>query len=547
VSLSQVSSCLSCQEDHGLGVLLPHLAGVLVEKTELAGPRLCIWARARAEQAACRACGRWSGRVHSRYERRLADSPIGGRRVVIRLAVRRFFCDAADCPATTFAEQVEGLTSRYARRTAPLAAMLGAVAMALAGRAGARLASLLGMVAGRSSLLRLVMALPGPPAGQVSVLGVDDFAFRRGRVYGTLLIDVETGKPVDLLPDREADTFAAWLREHPGAAVICRDRAGAYADGARRGAPAAIQVADRWHLWHNLAGHVEKEVARHRGCLQEPGAAPQPPPAGRVPDLQQAAAAAEAARTEASALARRTRDRYEQVQALRAQGKGIKPIMRELGLAKETVRRFYRAASVDELLAKARDRRPSILDDFKPHLHRRWNEGWTNVWQLHAEIRGQGYRGGYGTVRDYLQPFRALAAAPPATPAPPKVRDVTSWMLRDPDSLDDDQKLQLKQARDHCPHLDALAGHVTEFAKILTGRHGERLDAWIAAADADDLPDLHSFTHGLSSDYDAVLNGLTLPWSSGAVEGNVNRIKMIKRQMYGRAGFALLRKRVLLC
>jgi transposase len=221
--------------------------------------------------------------------------------------------------------------------------------------------------------------------------------------------------------------------------------------------------------------------------------------------------------------------------------------MRELGLAKETVRRFYRAASVDELLAKARDRRPSILDDFKPYLHQRWNEGCTNVWQLHAEIRGQGYRGGYGTVRDYLQPFRALAAAPPATPAPPKVRDVTSWMLRDPDSLDDDEKFQLKQARDRCPHLDALAGHVTEFAKILTGRHGERLDAWIAAADADDLPDLHSFTHGLSSDYDAVLNGLTLPWSSGAVEGNVNRIKMIKRQMYGRAGFALLRKRVLLC
>ena len=196
--------------------------------------------------------------------------------------------------------------------------------------------------------------------------------------------------------------------------------------------------------------------------------------------------------------------------------------MRELGLAKETVRRFYRAASVDELLAKTRDRRPSILDDWKPYLHQRWNEGCTNVWQLFSEIRDRGYRGGYGTVRDYLQPFRALAAAPPARPAPPKVRDVTAWMLRHPDSLDDDEKAQLSQVRARCPHLDTLAGHVTEFASMLTGRHGERLDAWIAAADASDLPDLHFSTTGIKRDYDAVLNGLTLPYSSGAVEGSVN-------------------------
>ena len=545
MSLSQDDGCLSCQHGLELGVLLPQLAGVIVEGAELAAAWLCIWARPRAAEAACPACGTVSARVHSRYRRRLADVAIGGRRVMIRLRVRRFFCRNPDCPATTFAEQVDGLTSRYARRTPPLAAMLAAVALALAGRAGARLASVPGMTAGRSSLLRLIKAMPDPQTGPTVVLGVDDFAFRRGRVYGTLLISMDTRRPVDLLPDREAGTLAAWLRGHPGAEVICRDRAGAYAEGARAGAPDAVQAADRWHLWHNLAEHVEKEVTRHRRCLTGPGPEPSAD-ADPVPDLQQAAAAAAAGRAEASALARRTRQRFEQVQALRAQGKGIKPITRELGLAKETVRRFYRAASVDELLAKTRDRNPSILDQHKPYLHQRWNDGCTNVWQLHAEIRARGYRGGYGTVRDYLQPFRALAAAPPARPAPPKVRDVTGWMLRHPDSLDDDEKLKLKNVQARCPHLGALAGHVTEFAKMLTGRHGERLDDWIAAADASDLPDLHSFTTGIKRDYDAVLNGLTLPWSSGAVEGNVNRIKMIKRQMYGRATFDLLRKRVLL-
>ena len=298
-------------------------------------------------------------------------------------------------------------------------------------------------------------------------------------------------------------------------------------DGARQGAPAAVQVADRWHIYHNLAGHVEKTVARHRGCLEEP--APEPGPEETVggqaaADLQQAAAAAAARRAEESALAVRTRQRYEQVQALRAQGKGIKPIMRETGLAKETVRRFYRAATAGELLAKVRDGRPSLLDDYKPYLHQRWNEGCTNVRRLHAELKNRGYKGGYGTIRDNVLPFRGSGAAAPAAPGPPKARDLASWILKDPDSLDDDEKARLARARERCPHLDALAGHVTEFAKILTGRHGDRLDDWITAVEADDQPDLHSFARGIKRDHQAVLNGLTMPWSSGVVEGNVNRL-----------------------
>ena len=550
MSLSQVNRCLSCRCGISVEGLLPHLAGVVTEAAGLEDGKLRIWAHSGVDGANCRRCGQLSQRVHSTYHRRLADAPVGGHPVMLWLGVRRFFCGNNECKAVTFAEQFEGLTSPRSRRTPPLARMLTSIGLALAGRAGTRLASELDLPASRTGMLRLVMALPDPETGSLTILGTGDFAFRRGRDYGTILIDVETGRPVDLLRDREAGTVADWLKEHPGIKVICRDRAGAYADGARQGAPDAEQVADRWHIYHNLCEHVGKAAARHRSCLEEPAPEepeePAAPEAPQAPDLQQAAIEAAARRVGESALAVRTRQRYDLVQSLKAQGKGIKPIKRETGLAKETVRRFYYAETIDELLAKVKDGRPSILDEHKPYLHQRWNDGCTNVTLLHAELKERGYKGSYGTIRDYMLPFREAGAAPPAVPGPPKARDLARWITADPDNLDDEEKAKLAQARERCPHLNALAGHVTEFAKILTGRHGDRLDDWITAAEADDQPDLHSFVRGIKRDYDAVLNGLTMPWSSGVVEGNVNRVKMLKRQTYGRAAFPLLRKRVLL-
>ena len=422
--------------------------------------------------------------------------------------------------------------------------MLEAIGLAWAGRAGARLAGHLGVLVNRSTLLRLVRALPDPEVGTVTALGVDDFALRRGHVYGTVLVNMQTHRPVDLLKDRQSDTFADWLRAHPGAEVICRDRGGAYAEGGRQGAPDAMQVADRWHLWHNLGDHVEKTVLRHRADLPEATADPTPSPAedpAQPPEDQTAVAVASPEKT----IVTRTRQRYAQVQELQARGMSLSEISRTLNLERHTVRRFATASAVDELLIKTLER-ASLIDAFKPYLHQRWAQGCTDAARLTEEITAQGYRGSDKTVRRYLQPFRTSQPVPPPRPAAPTIREVTNWIMRRPDNLTEEEQAKFTDVRARSPDLDATAKHVADFADMMTGLHGDRLDAWIAAVDADDLPHLHSFTNGIRRDHTAVLNGLTTTHNSGLVEGTVNKIKMLKRQMYGRANLDLLRKRVLL-
>ena len=554
------SPVAACGGDELCEWLFPHLRGLVVERIEPAGAGVVIGARSRAPGAACPACGTWSSRVHSGYARTVADGPAGGCPVMICLAVRRLFCRNPACPVVTFAEQVEGLTGRYLRRSLPLLGLLAQIALALAGRAGARLAAALGAGVHRTTLLRLVAALPDPGIGAApEVLGVDDFALRKGHVYGTVLVDIATGEAIGLLPDREAGTFEAWLKAHPGAQVICRDRAGAYAEGARDGAPDAIQVADRWHLWHNLAGYAEKTAVAHRACLTQPeshddtgaaaaGTGPAPPqpatspsgPTPAEPDGLRDVCGRE------RRLVTRTRERHAAVHNLLAAGQSLSAISRILSLDRKTVLRFAREPDVERLLVKATSR-DSKLDPFKPFINQQWNEGITDAAALHAELAAQGWRGSAQAVRRYVRPFRQQAAAPPPAPVVPKARQITRWLLSRPEHLQPGERDQLAAIQDRCPHLDALAGHVRGFAEMMTGRRGEQqLEDWLTAVEADDQPHLHSFAAGIRTDQQAVTNGLTLPYSSGKVEGNVNRIKMIKRQMYGRAGFALLRKRVIL-
>jgi transposase len=534
----------------------PHLRGLQVDGAEGTAEAVVIFARSRSAGAACPWCGTWSARVHSRYARRLADGATGGRPVVICLTVRRLACGNPGCAAVTFAEQVDGLSGPYLRRSLPLLRMPAGIGLGLAGRAGSRLAGALGIAVHPVTLLRLVAALPEPGIGAAPpVPGVDDFALRKSRVYGTVLVDLGTGAAIDLLPDREAATLEAWLKAHPGATVICRDRAGAYAEGARDGAPDAVQVADRWHLWHNLGEYVEKAVAAHRVCLTRSHgtpaddsaapASPRPAAAGPGPPPAEPEGLRDVCGRQRH-LAARTRDRHAAVHGLLAAGHPQRDAAAILGLSRNTVNRFAAAATPDELLVKATSRE-TRLDRCKPCLRQRWNEGITNAAALHAELQAKGWQGSVQAVARYVRPFRAMTAAAPPGPVIPKTRQITRRLLSRPDRLDDDERAQFADVQDRCPHLHPLAAHARSFAEIMTRRTGDQqLESWLAAVEADDQPELHSFANGIRKDHDAVTAGLTLPYSPGSVEGNLTRIKMIKRQMYGRASLALPPKRVIL-
>ncbi|MFG2369781.1 ISL3 family transposase [Streptomyces mirabilis] len=520
-------------------LLFSSVEGVSVESVEVTETVVRVEARTTARRAACPGCGCWSGRIHGSYLRFPRDLPATGKFVVVSLRVRRFVCAEESCLRKTFAEQVPGLTRRFGRRTERLRATLVSVGLALAGRAGARLTDAFGTPVSRNTLLRLITSLPDPPAATPRVVGVDEYAQRRGRIYGTVLVDVETRRPVDLLPDREADTLAAWLAERPGIEIVCRDRAPFFAEGATRGAPQALQVADRWHLWHNLAEAAEKCVYRHRGCLRPTSGLPAEP-------HEEVKPAVSSPWPTGHRFAERTRAKHATIHALLAAGHSKRSVARQLGMTLNTTLRFSRATTPEEMFTGQWQSRSTKLDAYKPYLDQRWREGCTNAWKLWEEIKEQGYPHGYGNVRNYVS--RALRGKPqPVGPRPPSARAVTRWILTHPDAVTEGDRVQLKTVLANCLELAALAEHVRSFGHMLTHLQGDQLPEWIkSAAATTDLPSLRHFAQHLERDLDAVIAGLSHPWNSGVVEGHVNRIKMLKRQMFGRAGFELLRKRVLL-
>jgi len=401
--------------------------------------------KAAAAQALCPSCHRPSARIHSCYTRRVADLPWHGVAIELELHTRRFRCENSLCPRRIYCERLPRVVAYYARKTVRLNAALELIGFALGGEAGARLARDLRLAVSPDTLLRrLRRSLPGknsPPR----IIGVDDFAFRRGRRYGTLLVDLERRLPVDLLPDREADTLSAWLKAHPGIEIITRDRSKTYASGITGGAPAAVQIADRWHLLKNLHETLEKLIKRQ---------------------LQQ---------------------------------KQQHPIQR------------FCSPSTDDIEASGYLERSRVR--LLPHL-------------LCGERKE-----------------RATSIRPPP-PRLPSAQQIT-WMILEPQKLDDRQDSIVEKLCQLFPQIEKAKELAQAFAHMVRERSSDKLNEWLRSAARSQLKEFVSFARGLSEDYGAVINALRHEWSNGQLEGQVNRLKLIKRAMYGRAKFDLLKARVL--
>jgi len=521
--------------------LLP--VGLAVDRVTVTPDRVVIAVCARAETAACPLCQRRSRRVHSRYIRCLGDLPWHGRVSRFDLQVRRFRCGAPECPRRIFAERLPEVALPRVRRTVRLADAQRRIALSAGGEGGARLATGLAMPVSGDTLLRLIRASSLPEMPTPLAVGIDDWAWRRRQRYGTLIVDLERNRPLDLLPDRDAQTLEVWLKRHPGIEVVARDRAGAYADGVRCGAPEAVQVADRWPLLRNLGDALARALDRHHRDLRAATAAVrEADTAQTVPVAPPVPAAIEPQGPDRHAV---RRARFNEALMLHSQGWPVRRIARALGADRKTVRDWLCSGEFPSWRHRPRG---SSVDRHAEHLDRRWGEGCRNAVQLWREIQDQGFRGRLRTVQRWASGRRglnpAVAGVSRVVPWPTPSKHRAAWLVvADPERLDAAERRFVDALLARSPELAGLVSLARRFSTMVRRQRAELLDGWLTAAKGTTLA---GFADGIRRDLDAVHAALVLPWSTGPVEGQISRLKTVKRTMCGRAGFELLRRRVLL-
>ncbi len=471
---------------------------------------------AAAGGATCPHCGIRSCHVHSRYCRTLRDLPCRGAVVRICLRTHRFYCRVRDCQCRIFTQRLPVVARPYGRQTCRNRDALLVIDCALGGEAGYRLAGQLGIECSADTILRIIRkTASAESAGDVKVLGVDDWAWRCGHRYGTVLVDLERRQPIDLLPDRESETLADWLRAHPTVQVISRDHAGAYAEGARQGAPDAVQVADRFHLFCNLTQALQRVLERLASVLRRVQLAEQlgsPSTMGDAvePDSQGVSPVRETTpeasikpnRHEQQRQQRRDKRKalFEAVRTAYQRGLTKRPIARELSITRTTVLRFLKT---EEFPERAPRQRRSELDSFREYLEKRWEEGCHNASQLCRELRERGYDGQRSRVKKYLQAWRAKSLPPPSKPRRtlPNLRLVAFWLTKPTAQRSPEEQRWAEAVTAECSGVATVEQLAQQFRQVFKDRNTDTLKSWLAKSLASETPELKPFVARLQRDY----------------------------------------------
>ena len=498
------------------------------------------------QSASCPQCHTDSSRVHSYYDRTLADLSFGIRKVILHLDVRRFFCINPECKHATFSEPLPDLAIRYARRTNQLHQALRDIAFESGGEGGSKLAKNLyyGEIS-PDTLLRIIRGTSQDHHPTPRYLGVDDWAMRKGRKYGTILVDLERHAVVDLLPDRTSEVLETWLKAHPGVELITRDRSGSYSEGATRGAPNAIQIADRFHLLANLTETLKQIIERNPGVLK----ISQPCPGSSTPENIETEPVAEqkVAQTISAGLTHK-QELYRQVQELHQQKMSYRSIAKSLGMTTNTAMKY---ANLPEPPAKQiRSSRKTL--GFEQYIAKRWDAGTRAPKQLFLELGKLGYHGSYKTITRYVAALRGPTCthrhsqeAPKAPPSKLLVSKAAFLLGKPAEKLDEEQKKIIQHLCQSSDQINNAYELAQSFQKMVRERIADEFENWLDVAGKSSVPGMKNFAAGLKRDDQAVKMALSQPWSNGQVEGQVNRLKLIKRQMQGRAKLDLLRQRVI--
>ena len=497
------------------------------------------------QTSCCPLCSTPSSAIHSYYRRHPLDLPCVGRPIRLLLTVKKFFCRESSCDRKIFTERLPELIEVSSRLTKRLRSSVQEIGFATCGKGGERLSAKLGIKISEVALLRSLYLFPLAPVRRVEVIGIDDWRYRRGKRYGSIIVDLQTHKIIDLLPERSVESVIAWLENHPEVEIVSRDRGSTYVDGATQGAPLATQVCDRWHLLKNLGEAVEAFLIRAH--IRLPEMAVQEPTQER-PLTTYSATPAQQGRTQARLL--RKWKLYERIHELHAGGMSLRKIGEELGLARNTVRKYFRQAP-EPPLPTPRPLRASKLDRYEDYILTRLSQGCKNAAQIYREITEMGFKGSHTNVRAYVAHLRKSTTngSPPVSRkerthavSPRALR----WLLtRESEDLDQEEQVQLDHLLQASSEVRVIHTLLHLFLSMMRKRNSQQLRSWMEEASKSGISELKSFVAGIERDYDAVKEALRLPWSQGVTEGKVNKLKTIKRQMYGRAGFPLLRQRLL--